>query len=174
MRQLHASFGQQRAPALAGWLLLAIALIFAGWAAQAFLQSTDQHQSAMATQARYAEERQRRHDALAQASSQSTQNRYLQDKRWQHALKDLGVPWLLTLHALEQASRPPVFLTGIRSDPSSGRVQIDAEAPSLTDALTYVQALQQAPPLHQVWLLRHEEAIDASSGRSALRFAVQA
>jgi hypothetical protein len=173
MKAWRAQFGQRPIQAPAGWLLLALGVVCVAFGLRAHLHASAEHSAATTARFQSIDEA-RRLATRQQLANVDEVPAYLHDKRWHRAAVELDAPWLLTLSALEQATKPPIFLTGIRSDPASGRVQIDAEAPSLDDVLAYVQTLHKATPLRDVWLLRHEEVPDASTGRSIVRFAVQA
>jgi hypothetical protein len=97
---------------------------------------------------------------------------YEDDKRWQRAAAELALPWIDTLRAIEQATKPPVYLLGFKPDPISGRLQLDAEAPDLGGALAYVHALQTESQFSGTQLLSHEQTTDPL-GRTQLRISLQ-
>jgi len=93
------------------------------------------------------------------------------ERRLQHVAPQLQQPWLPTLRAVENATESPVFLLAMSIDPSSGRVQLDGEAPSFDHALAYVQRLSDDGPLAGAHMASHEAAVDAG-GRATVRFTV--
>ena len=95
------------------------------------------------------------------------------DPRWQQAKQTLNWPWLGTLTAVEQLTRPPVYLLAYKPDATTGWVTLEAECDVLEDALHYVTTLSGAPLFEQVRLIRHEQVQDTASGRMVVRFAVQ-
>jgi hypothetical protein len=171
MKSMHIDFiGQARSPRL-GWLILGLGLGLAGLAGQRWLawhqtqaQLTQAHEQALRDQAEH--ERQRL------ASLPPPVPPYTDDLRWQRAAHELNLPWMDTLRAIEHATRPPVYLTGFKSDPASGRLQLEAEAPDLDAALGYVSALQAERQLRNTQLQTHDSLPDPQ-GRSQLRFALQ-
>lgn len=128
-------------------------------------QARQQAVSANETIQQQADEQARQTQALAEQ-----QNR---DPRWRKAQQDLNWPWLDTLTVVEQLTRPPVYLLAYKPDVASGKVTLDGEADTFEDILRYVQVLQAVPQFQQVWLLRHEEVRDGTSGRVSLRFSLQ-
>lgn len=154
-----------------GWLVLAFALAMLGLAGWQYL-ALKHRQEALA----------KAHQQQIQLLAESERQRlvalpppmpaYVDDKRWHRAAHELALPWINTLRALEQATKPPIFLVGFKSDPASGRLQLDAEAPSLDAALDFVTALQAAPALSQTQILSHDESSDPQ-GRPLTRFSLQ-
>lgn len=95
------------------------------------------------------------------------------DRRLQKIAAQLQQPWLPTLRAIEGATESPVFLLGLAIDPATGKIQLDAEAPSFDHALVYVQRLSEDGALPSAQMASHESIIDPS-GRAAVRFTVVA
>lgn len=159
-----------RQPVL-GWLVLASALAttgLAGWQYLALKHRQEALTKAQQQQAQLLAENERQRLAALPPPLPP----YVDDKRWHLAAHELALPWINTLRALEQATKPPIFLVGFKSDPATGRLQLDAEAPSLDAALDFVSALQAAPTLSQTQILSHEESPD-SQGRPLTRFSLQ-
>lgn len=171
MRPMHIDFDRSpRQPALGWWMLLAgLALLsLAMWQClhvrqqQATLRQAHEQQE----QARISHERQQL-EALPPPTPP-----YADDPRWRRAAAELTLPWIATLRAVETATKPPVFLVGFKSDPVSGRLLLDAEAPSFDAALDFVSTLQAAPALSQTQILSHEDTPDPQ-GRLLTRFSLQ-
>jgi hypothetical protein len=171
MRRLGIDFVRPARPPALGWFVLLAGLLLTGLATDRFL-SMRQRQAAQA------QARTQHSQALAEQARQMLAMQpivippYVDDKRWQRAATDLSLPWLNTLEALEKVSKPPIFLLGLRSDPISGRLQLDAEAPDLDAALNYVSALQAQAGLTNTQLLAHDESPD-QQGRQQVRFSLQ-
>lgn len=154
-----------------GWLMLIAGLVLMGMMVRQYLDL--KHRQAALVQA---------HQQQVQAQAEEERQRlamlpppapaYMDDKRWRHAAKELALPWISTLRAVEHATKPPIFLVGFKSDPATGRLQLDAEAPSFDAALDFVVALQASPSLAQTQILSHEDAPDPQ-GRPLTRFSLQ-
>lgn len=154
-----------------GWLVLLLALLAAGMAADQIWQTHQQAltltQAQEATAQHQAELERQRLAALPPATPP-----YVDDKRWQRAASELTLPWLNTLRALEQATKPPVFLVGFKSDPVNGRLQLDAEAPDLDAALAYTASLQADARLTHTLLSAHDLAGDPQ-GHGLVKFSLR-
>lgn len=153
-----------------GWLVLATGLVLLGLAGRHYLNHLHR-QEAIRQQQQHQLQLQAEEERQRVAALPAPEPDYRQDKRWRHAAKELTLPWINTLRALEQAAKPPVFLLGFKSDPVSGRLQLEAEAPSFDSALDFVSALQELPTLAQTQLASHEELPDPQ-GRPFTRFSV--
>jgi hypothetical protein len=157
----------RRVPAL-GWLLFAagsIALVAAAWLHQRWnAQRAEQEASLLARQT--AQEH-----ALEAARRPRVPS--IDERRLQRMAPQLEQPWLPALRAIEGATESPVFLLAMTIDPSSGRIQLDGEAPSFDHALAYIQRLSDDGALAGVHLTSHEAAMDAS-GRATVRLTVLA
>jgi hypothetical protein len=170
---MHINFVQtgRTATSRLGWLVLAVGLVMTSIAAEQLLQWRQAQEvllEARLQQVRtMAEQERQRLAALPPATPP-----YVDDKRWQRAASELALPWLSTLQAIEHATKPPVFLTGFKSDPVSGRLQLDAEAPAFEAALSYVSALQTQPGLANTQLLAHDESPDLQ-GHPLVKFSLQ-
>ena len=172
MRAMHVDFIRPRPAPLWGWLLLAMGATAIAAAALP-VRDTLARQAAhdRLVQARKAEdERQKQLQAASQVVASPS---YTQDPRWQHAAHQLAHPWLATLQALEQATKPPVFLLALRADAANGTFEMDAEASQFSEALAFVSTLRADPRLKDVELGSHESIQDAQS-RPLVRFTVRA
>lgn len=151
-------------PPRAGWVLLVIgaaALAAALWCEQRWSFE------------RAATERAEQENLAVQRASQAPAKPpepTLAQRRWQQAHPELRRPWLPALRAIESATVNPVFLLSLSIEPASGQIKIDAEAPSFGHALAYVQVLDVGGALQPATILSHEQAADAASGRSIVRF----
>jgi len=171
MRPMRIDFVQPAPSPRVGWVLLVAGLALAGVAGSQGLRYRQEHLAWAQLQAKLAEQRADKERQRLAALPPSLPP-YEDDKRWQRAATELALPWLDTLGAIERATKPPVFLVGFKSDPVTGRLQLDAEAPDLDGALTYVATLQAQPQLVNTQLLAHQELAD-SQGRAQLRFSLQ-
>jgi hypothetical protein len=156
---------QRPVPAL-GWCSMATGLLALGFAAW------QQHQ--------WDVERTRRNEAkaaqdiaLRQAAEAARRPRAITPdvRRLQHVAPQLQQSWLPTLRAVENATETPVFLLAMSIDPSSGRVQLDGEAPSFDHVLAYVQRLSDGGPLAGAYLASHE-SVAGPAGSATVRFTV--
>lgn len=171
MRTMHIDFIRKPGTPGLGWLVLAIGLGLAGWAAHQWMGWRHmQDARAQAREAQLHDQAERERQRLA--SLPPLLPPYTDDKRWQRAAHELSLPWMDTLRAIEHATKPPVYLLGFKSDPASGRLQLDAEAPDLDAMLAYVNALHGETQLGNPQLLTHDSAPD-TQGRPQLRFALQ-
>lgn len=171
MRPMRIDFARSPSQPRLGWLMLLAGLVMLGLVASQYWHVREQQAAQLNTQHQLAlamenSERQR------VAALPSPVPPYADDRRWRRAATELALPWITTLRAVERATKPPVFLLGFKSDPASGRLQLDAEAPSFNAALDFVSALQAAPALSQTQLLSHQDAPDPQ-GRPLTRFSLQ-
>lgn len=172
MRRFQIDFAQpSKAQPLMGWLLLLIGLASLVMVGKHFLiwrqaQADAEHAKQQQVQAA---------DELAKRQATRLVNAtpvYVDDKRWAHAVTELALPWIGTLRAIERATQPPIYLLAFKSDPVSGRLLLEAEAPTFDEVLAYMAALQTAKQLHSTQLLSHQEANDAQ-GHALVRFSLQ-
>ncbi|MDO9236956.1 MAG: hypothetical protein Q7U28_13115 [Aquabacterium sp.] len=171
MRPIRVDFVKRPGPPMLGWLVLLIGVALLGALAQQYVRFSQVRASALQASQQQAQtvaeqERQR------VADLPSPPPPYLDDRRWRRAATELALPWINTLRAVEQATKPPVFLVGFKSDPATGRLQLDAEAPSFDAALGYVSVLQAAPALSQTQILSHDDTPDPQ-GRPLTRISLQ-
>ena len=172
MRAMRIDFLRERRPApWQGWVLLLIGMALLLLVAGRYQEARARQDATLARASALA---QSKADLQRQRQAQLAPARaYLDDKRWQRAAAELARPWEQTLQALEDSARPPVFLLAVRADPTSGRLQLDAEAPRLDDALNYVTSLQGGRAVSMPQLASHETIQDAQ-GQTAVRFVVRA
>ena len=98
----------------------------------------------------------------AQAQPQSKPVLTLSQQRWQLAQPELRRPWLSTLQTIEAASQPPNYLLSLTLDAGNGEIKLEAESPSLADALAYVQMLDNET-LGPALLSTHAPSTDAAN-----------
>lgn len=171
MRPMHIDFVKPSGTPRPGWFVMVAGLMAAGIAGDQLLQwrqAQEARQEARQQRIRKVAEQERQRLAALPPTTPP----YVDDRRWQRAASELTLPWLSTLQAIEHATKPPVFLTGIKSDPLTGRLQLDAEAPAFEAALGYVSALQAQPGLADTQLLAHDESPD-QQGHALVKFSLQ-
>lgn len=171
MRTMQIDFVRSSSQPLLGWVVLTAGLVMLSLTTWQYLEHQQRQESArqiFQQQVQLQAEEERQRVAALPALTPS----YVDDKRWNRAARELALPWMETLRALEHSAKPPVFLLGFKSDPSNGRLQLDAEAPSFDAALDFVSALQANPALAQTQISSHEDAPDPQ-GRTLTRFSVQ-
>ena len=86
------------------------------------------------------------------------------------AIQRLATPWDNLFGALEAANGEHVALLAIEPEAKSGSALISAEGEDYLAALNYVLALQEAPTLKHVRLVKHELVGRGASG--TVRFSV--
>lgn len=168
---MHIDFVRSAPTPRVGWLVLIAGLALTGMALE---QAMRFRQQQVAWRQAQVKAEQQLADAERQrlAAVPPPLPSYEDDKRWRRAATELALPWLDTLRAIEHATKPPVFLVGFKSDPVSGRLQLDAEAPDLDAALGYVTSLQAEPQLTNTLLLAHQQTPDPQ-GHTQLRLSLQ-
>ena len=152
-------------PPLAGWLLLAagvLGLVVALTVDRRYVTAIEQE---TATQARL-------DDAGRQARPTSAAAPSAGELRLRQADADAHRPWLATLRAIETTTQSPVYLRSLVVEPAARAVKLEAEAPSFADALAYAKALDEAELLKPAFLSSHEQTVDATTGKSVVRFQV--
>ena len=164
-----ADFLRRRGPPVAGWWLLALGVI-------AFAGSLDLVQRSAVERAHAAERAEQ--DAAAVRRAVQPTSRPVEttpaERRRRHALAELRQPWLPALRAVEAAAVEPVYLLSLNMEPSTGLMRLDAEAPDFEQALDHVRALGAGGVLSGAQLGSHEQVVEAASGRSVVRFTVNA
>jgi hypothetical protein len=151
-----------------GWLLLLL-----GFAAVVGASALHRHRESIRAQedinieTRAAAQRQEREAALRPRVIP------LEETRLRHVQPELDRPWLPLLRSIESSTEAPVFLLGLSMDPSSGKLQIDAEAPSFDEAMDYVRRLADVDLLKSVQIVSHDNVLDPW-GRPAVKFTVAA
>lgn len=168
---LRIEFMGRKSEPKGGWLLLGLGLVCLSASSWYYFQAraqrlAEQHEVDRQTELALVEQ------AKLASLKIDTGPNYLADKRWHHAATDLALPWARTLKALDSATKPPVFLTAFKSDPATGALVLEAEAPSFDDVVHYVRTLNQSEGLISARLLSHDLAQNAQ-GASSLKFVVQ-
>jgi hypothetical protein len=171
MRSMQLDFVRPKRQPWIGWLLLLIGVAAAAWTAVQGLHVVRARAEQAAHAKRLADAAQAL--ALSERKPLPSKPRMEDDKRWQKAAKELGLPWLDVLSALERATKPPVFLTSLKSDSSKTTWLMEAEAPDLDAALSYAQSLQRQPMLRSTQLMSHEQILDRSN-RPLVKFSLTA
>lgn len=168
MRSRPIDFLHAPRPPAVGWCLLLVGIATLASAALLHRQREIQRSEveAAALQRDAAQRRQREAALRPKVLS-------VDDRRLQKIAAQLQQPWLATLRVIEGATESPVFLLGLAIDPATGKIQLDAEAPSFDHALVYVQRLSEDGALPSAQIASHEAIIDPS-GRAAVRFTVVA
>jgi hypothetical protein len=151
-----------------GWLLLlvGVAMLVCTFAL---------HQHREGARAREAMKAEARADALRREREAALRPHVMspEERRLRHVQPELDRPWLPLMRAIESSTESPVFLLALSMDPSSGRLQIDAEAPSFDEAMGYVQRLADVDLLKSVQIVSHDNVQDPW-GRSSVKFTVAA
>lgn len=171
MKAWQIEFGRSARPSIISWLLLVLGASCMAYSAHAYIEAQDAKDHI----AQLRSERLREIDAAAEKAALSKDfatPAFTQDKRWLHASAELKAPWMRTLTALEQTTKQPIFLMGIKVDHRDGRIQLDAEADSFEAMLAYIKVLQEDPSFYGVRLLRHEQGPDAV-GRPSTHFSIE-
>lgn len=78
-------------------------------------------------------------------------------------IEKIAVPWESLFKAVETVKSDRIALLALEPDVKAGTLSLSGEARDYPALLTYVARLEQAKPLHDVYLLRHEVAADDSS-----------
>jgi hypothetical protein len=153
----------QSQPAL-GWVLLALGVGLMG-AALAF--ESHRTEAAAASQAQALQ----RHEAWQKARAEASRPKVLtpQERRSLRVRPMLNRPLLRSLSSIEEVAQAPVYLLRLSIDPASGKVQIEAEAPSFEHALAFVEMIGGDGALRQAQLLSHDVTADPS-GVQTVRF----
>lgn len=158
----------RRAP-WTGWLLLALGAATAA-AAVWHDREIDTAQAAR----ELAQAKRQDEEAQARRRAQQALTPTVDSIRELGARSELQRPWMATFRALEAATADPVFVLALNIDPGKGSVHVDAVAPTLDDALVYVERLGQEHALADVHLTSHDVQNDLSTGRSSAHFSVGA
>jgi len=154
-------------PAL-GWLLLLLGVAaVAGVLAFNHHRQEIQAREDMKIEAR-AEAQRREREAALRPHVMSPE-----EKRLRHVLPALNQPWLPVMRSIESVTDSPVFLLGLSIDPSSGKLQIEAQAPDFDEAMGYVQRLAEVDLLKSVQIVSHDNVLDPW-GRPSVKFNVTA
>ncbi|OGA95374.1 MAG: hypothetical protein A3G27_03255 [Betaproteobacteria bacterium RIFCSPLOWO2_12_FULL_66_14] len=152
----------------AGWLLLAVALVFIGDLA---LSYRDLRASIASSEARLAELG--GPAAAARRAAARPQTAAPEEIAFaRETIARLSMPWSSLFGALESVPAENVALLAIEPDRESGTVLISGEAKTYVAVLNYVQALRRARPLRDVHLAKHEARENA--GPNPVAFSVSA
>ena len=155
-------------PPVLGWWLLAIGLLaFAGSLEFAQRSAAERAQAERAGQTAAAARR------AAQPAPRPAETTPAERRR-RHALAELRRPWLPALRAVESAAVAPVYLLALSLEPSTGLLRLDAEAPDFEQALAHVRDLGASGVLSDAHLISHEQNTDSATGRSVVRYTVNA
>jgi len=152
-------------PGRASWILLAVAVAFAGDVARAYLSVRSDIAARTARLAGLPDLRSAREAPGASLSPEEF-------TAAQDTILRLATPWDNVFRALESARSDDVALLSIEPDAGSGSLSISGEARSYPAALTYVAWLSAAKTLKNVRLARHE--VLKNSPRGAVAFTVSA
>jgi hypothetical protein len=166
MRSSAIDFLRPPRPPRLGWVLLALGV--AALATALWLEQRWTSERAVAEQA----EQQALAAQRALRAPPPPTEPTLAQRRWQQAQGELRRPWLPALRAIESATVNPVFLLSMTIEPGNGLIKLDGEAPSFDHALAYVQVLDEGGALQPATLLSHEQAVDPSGARGAVKFSV--
>jgi hypothetical protein len=151
-----------------GWVLLALAALFAGDLGHSYHAA---RQAVAATEARLAQQaRARGAAAPAAASRRAVTPEELALAR--ETIQRLQMPWDPLFGALEAAASDKILLTAVEPDTKSGTVLISGEANSYPAALDYVVQLREGGTLRSAHLVRHEQR--PNDARRPVGFAVSA
>lgn len=82
--------------------------------------------------------------------------------------------WTYALQALEAATVAPVYTLSVALETSTQSMRVEAEAPSVRHITLYVESIQASPGIKAASLMNHQEWLDPTSQRQAIRFAVVA
>jgi hypothetical protein len=145
MRPLDFDFAERRGPGRAGWLLLALGVLFVLDLARTYLPLRGEVARVEARLARSDRGVSRQETASPEelASARAVIRRF-------------AAPWPALFHAIETVRLDGVGLLAVEPDPASGQVLISGEARDYLTALTYVAQLETQPGLRRVHLARHE------------------
>ena len=166
MRPLGFDFAERRGPGWAGWLLLAVGVVFAADLARTYVP--------LRGEVGRVEARLARSDERA-AAPRETARREASPEEFAEAravVARFAAPWPALFAALEAVRIDGVALLAIEPDPASGNVLITGEARDYLAVLTYVARLETQPALGRVHLSRHE--VRESEPRRPVAFTVSA
>lgn len=110
-------------------------------------------------------------EARAKARQLAAQRR--NDPKWLSAERELTLPWVATLSAMERTTRPPVYVLAFKPDMNDGLFTLEGESDGLTDVLRYVSELEKDDDLEGVRLLNHQTSRHPESGHSRVVFTLR-
>lgn len=161
-------FLRPRRPPLVGWFILCIGLTLLAGAIRINLHWSDERKS---------------HEAAVRIADESVKQARLaalkpvpptvEQMRLNRIAPLLRQPWLPVLRLVEASTKAPVYLVAMSIDPTRGAIKLEGEAPSLSDALVYVQHLNSPGEIQSTQLRSHEQFND-QAGKPLTRFTVEA
>lgn len=154
---------------LLGWLLLIAGVLAAG---QAFrlekrLQAARERHDRAQAQLEHDEEQARQRLKAASLPTPETH-------RLAGAAAEIQRPWLAALRSVEGAASAPVYILDFSMDPAKGRIHLGGEAPDFDRAVGYVEHLADGGGLTGAQLSSNEQVTEPASGRTVVRFTVDA
>jgi hypothetical protein len=165
MRPLDFDFAERRGPGLAGWLVLAAALLFAADLARSYLPLRDE---IARIEGRVAKSAPGQRAARAEAGSVNPE----EFSAARAVVGRFSAPWPALFDAIEAVRMDEIALLAIEPDAASGQVLISGEGRSYVAVLTYVSRLEAQPGLTRVHLARHE--VRETEPRRPVAFSVAA
>jgi Tfp pilus assembly protein PilN len=156
-------------PARISWLLLAIALAFAGDVGSSYVKTRMEIEARTAKLARLSSARPAREAAASTPAGPLSKQEF---DAAQDTILRLSMPWDNVFRTLEAARSDDVVLLSIEPDAGSGSLSITGEARSYPTALTYVAWLSHEKALKNVRLAKHE--IDRNDARQRVSFTISA
>ena len=152
-----------------GWLLLAAGVLAVGSAIrlEQRFEAAQMLRDQVNAEREHGDELARQRDKLAARPS-------AESRRLAGAAAETTRPWLPALQAVEAATLPPVYVLDFTVDPSKGRVHIEGDSPDFDQAVDYVQRLAQGGGIVQPRLVSHDQVSDPATGRSVVKFTVEA
>jgi len=152
MKPLELEFCRRTAPPRwAGWLLLLVALAFAGDLARSYRTLQAEIHAKEAKLARL-DEREAPHLVRVSAAPPSAEELAIASD----TIRRLATPWNSLFHALEGARSKGISLSSIEPDADSGSVTLTGGARDYTAILRYVSVLAAQPALERVRLLKYD------------------
>lgn len=168
MKRLDFEFLRHKAPPRwAAWLLLLVALAFAGDLARSYRTLQAEIQAKEVKLARL-DEGADPHLVRVSAKPPSTEELAIAAD----TIRRLATPWNSLFRALEGARTKGVSLLSVAPDADAGNVIITGSARDYAATLSYVSALSDQPPLKRVRLLKYETS--PADPRHPLSFTVSA
>lgn len=150
MRKLDLDY--QRMPRRASWAAWMLLLLGCGWAVDMGLSYS-----------RVQQEMQRLENTLRSAGmslpaaqQEAAQYAPVELTRAHDIIEKIAVPWEELFKAVETVESERIALLALEPDAKAGTLSLGGEARDYPALLTYVARLEQAKPLHDVNLMRHE------------------
>jgi len=140
----------------AGWVMLAIAIVFAADLGRSYVSLNDE----VAETEALLERTTRGGPVIRTAVAAGVPSEEVSAAR--RVVSRFAIPWSALFQAVESVPRESVALLSIEPDPEAGIVTITGEAKDYLAALTYVARLRQQPGLARVHLARHETRTNES------------